>query len=692
MLSVNGVDYYNRAVYTQNPKENSVNFGRIKGYALQDKPENIDKTNNGKFDFSEAGKNFLKGIISPITAAIKHPIATIGLVAGTIAACSFVPILGPALAVGFGAYSLLQIGKGCYDVAKNCANGDYDAAEKSFTTVGEGTVGTALSALGIRQSARIAKEAKLMSELNATTLTSAQRDTIAQTVKETKFIGNLKETLKLFTTKDGLKAIRCQFKSDMLKARFEDVKNLFDKSKWTREKEVEIGRKTKNLKERIKEFKESPEGKRRAALTEEQVKAELEALYDDAFERLGVPKEQRPQLNIKTKEASHGGYYSTNGHKIEFNPEAYKSGVMEIENVIMHEATHCKEALLRAGIPQDRVDVIVVDELIGRIRNGEAEEIIKGANLFGADMAKPPKMNNAMKEDFIQFAKDNLYNKDKDIRKIISNYDNQLSYKRHKISSFKIEEFQEAEKAAEPILNKLRTLMNKHPDFVKQYGTEQEALEALVEYSKAHNFRYNFFTNTKINRSTQSGKYADYVDVEPLTGEALTRAEQSLVDEIATIEGNGRASGFKIFGPSNKEFNQYQFSPEEVLAQKNGNNYLIEKMTAKMNEMRKAGTLTPEQEAYMTKAIEKAKLVIEYKTKGLEYYKKYTQMINNPDDKKLAAEVEAMSKELDTLKATFQPKEWERITKIVKEFAIPDHNSVLIPNVAIYQIINSLGA
>lgn len=41
----------------------------------------INKSNNGKFDVSEAGKNLVKGITSPITAMIKHPIATIGVIA-----------------------------------------------------------------------------------------------------------------------------------------------------------------------------------------------------------------------------------------------------------------------------------------------------------------------------------------------------------------------------------------------------------------------------------------------------------------------------------------------------------------------------------------------------------------------------------------------------------------------------------
>lgn len=690
MLSISGIGCGDKNIYNQSTIKNSVHFEKRRFSDVHDELVKNDKSNNGKFDLSEAGKNFFKGILSPITAAIEHPIATLGLVAGTVAASSIAPVLGPALAIGFGAYSLFQAGKGCYDAVKNYSNGNYDAAEKSFTTVGEGTIGTILSALGVKQGAKVAKEAKLMSELNTTSLSSAQKAEIAANVKGAGFYNNLKESLSLFTSKSGLNATFNQFKPKMLKTRFQEFKNFFDKSKWSKE-ETGHNPKVKSLEERIKEFVESPEGKRRAALSDKQIETEVKALYEDVFDRLGIPKEQRPKLVIESDNASIGGSYSKGGHKIKFNPKAYKSGVMEIEDVMMHEGTHCKEALLRAGIPQDRVDAIVVDELVGRIRNGEAEEIIKGGSFLGADMAKPPKMETAMKEDFIQFAKDNLYTKDNALTSALENYDTQVVFKKSRYfgNSFELEKFEKAEKTLTPILNKLKSIIRKNPDFAKQYGSEQEALEALVEYSRAHNFRYRYFTNTKINKSILAGDHADYINVEPLSGDALVRAEQSLVDDIATIEGNGRASGFKIFGPSEQEFNQYQFSPEEVLAQKNGNNYLIEKMTAKINQLKNAGTLTPEQEAYMNQVIKKAKIVIEYKTKGLEYYKKYTQMINNPNDAELVKTVEAMGKELEILKGKMSQAEWSETVEVIKKFAIPDHSSVLIPGAAIYQLLNS---
>ena len=67
-----------------------------------------DAQNDGKFTFGEAFKNFAKGLISPLTAMVKHPFATLGVVLGTAALCFAVPVLTPILTVGFGALSVFE--------------------------------------------------------------------------------------------------------------------------------------------------------------------------------------------------------------------------------------------------------------------------------------------------------------------------------------------------------------------------------------------------------------------------------------------------------------------------------------------------------------------------------------------------------------------------------------------------------
>lgn len=650
-------------------------------------PSKKDKSNNGKFDISEAGKNLAKGIISPITAMIKHPIATIGVLAGTIAATTLVPVLGPVMAIGFGAVSLYQVGKGTFDAAKNYKNGNYDDAEKSFDKIGQGLIGTVMTALGMKQSAKIANEAKAMSQLKTNSLTHTQRSEIAARVDKNGFFSAVKDNIALVTTKKGLKSVANQFKPSAIKTRFTELVECFKGNRMIEEeKEVTTQRKVQK-----EDFKKTPEGIRRAALTDEQVEQEVNALYNEAFDKLGIPKEQRPNLKIEKGTEKQGGSYCQTKHQLEFNPESYKAGTFEIEDVMMHEATHCKEALLRAGIPQDRANQIVKEQLISRIMNGESEQVLVKGNFLGADMMTPPKMSPQMKQDFIRFAETELYQNNINSDLIKYNDTLQSSLCKFSITKPTASELSDAQAKVQQLLDKLSTMIKNNPEFASQYTNQEEALAALTQYSVSHNVRYNIFSNTKINKGTSWSP--DYVKVEPLTGEKLAQAEQSLVDNITTVEGNGRISGINGLFTGEQSFNQYQFSPEEVLAQKNGNNFVIEKFTAKIAEMRANGSLTPQEEARLTKIITKAQKIIEYKTKGLDYYKQYTQMINNPNDVELAQNVKMLEQELNALKSTINPEEYETITEVIKVMTkTPDIATTIVPKAVIYNLMNLINS
>lgn len=617
-----------------------------------------DKSKNNKFDISEAAKNFFKGVISPITGLIKHPMAGIAMIGGAALACIAVPALGPLMALGFGALGVYQIGKGTASAINNYRKGEYDNAEKSFDKIGQGVIGTLMSILSIKQSTIVAKEAKILNLKNANTLSSEQKAAIIEQTNKQSFIQNLKDITSLITTKQGRASVLAQLKPSAIKAKLVNFKNFITGKKI--EKEVEVTR--KKLIDAKEKFKKSKEGLRRASLTDKQIELEVTSKYKQVFDELGIPENQRPKLKITEQGDTRGGAYRISHHEIEFNPEAYKAGVFEIDDIIMHEATHCKEALLRASIPQEQVNEIVVEELISRIMKGESEEIIIKGNLFGPDMASPPKLTEGLKKDFVEFAKNDLYQKN-DTTEALMRYYEQKTYILKKwenlIDPIKCSK---AEREAAPILDKIRLLLKKNPEFVQQYNSQEEAMQALVEYSVSHNTRYRWLINRKIPGVT----------TEPIEGEELAHAIQSLRNHISTLEGNGRISGLNGIFMDRENFNQYQFSPEEVLAQQKGNSFLIKNLTQKLNEMRQNGTLTAEDEAFMTSLIEKAKNIIEYKTKGLEYYKKYTEMINNPSDKALASTVKAMEEELKIIEAKIKPKEYETITEIIKQYARPD--------------------
>jgi hypothetical protein len=88
----------------------------------QQNPENFLSSG---FSIARASKNFLKGVVSPLTALIQHPVMAIGALALGIAACTMVPALVPVMVVGFGGLSLYQGAKGTLNAVQHYQKGDY---------------------------------------------------------------------------------------------------------------------------------------------------------------------------------------------------------------------------------------------------------------------------------------------------------------------------------------------------------------------------------------------------------------------------------------------------------------------------------------------------------------------------------------------------------------------------------------
>lgn len=325
---------------------------------------NFDKTNNGQFDADVAANNFCKGLLSPITAIIKHPIATIGVVGATALACSVAPILAPATAIVFGAMGIYEFGKSSYNIVKHSASGEYDKAEKDFEGLGQGTINTVLTALGMRQSARVTKEAQLLSETKATKLSVEQISKIKDEVKSLTLFKSFKESLKLYTTKEGRQAFMYQFKKPVIKERLQDLKNIIVKKK-------------------------------------EQTK--------ESFDQYGIPEELRPKIEIVKKDAKTGGGYYAQKHTIEINETAYREGAFDLPNTIKHEATHAKEALIRETLTFTKKEQLTKEYLLNKIQTGDNNTVAYDTTIFGNATIKPPKMSTGMKTDFAKLAQENIY-------------------------------------------------------------------------------------------------------------------------------------------------------------------------------------------------------------------------------------------------------------------------------------------
>lgn len=561
---------------------------------------NFDKTNNGQFDANVAANNFCKGLLSPITAIIKHPIATIGVVGATALACSVAPILAPATAIVFGAMGIYEFGKSSYNIVKHSASGEYDKAEKDFEGLGQGTINTVLTALGMRQSARVTKEAQLLSETKATKLSVEQISKIKDEVKSLTLFKSFKESLKLYTTKEGRQAFMYQFKKPVIKERLQDLKNIIVKKK-------EQTKESFDIKE---EFAKTPEGIKRAKMTTEEISQEVSKLAKESFDQYGIPEELRPKIEIVKKDAKTGGGYYAQKHTIEINETAYREGAFDLPNTIKHEATHAKEALIRETLTFTKKEQLTKEYLLNKIQTGDNNTVAYDTTIFGNATIKPPKMSTGMKTDFAKLAQENIY----------------------KIGSNGLDKKQ-LTKLVEP-------LIDKYPEFISQYQSKEEALDMLTKYAQSHQLRYKVGTTTAINLPADKVAKLGYIDE--------STAINSFKGILECLDGNmsyKTVSGNMGLGG---DFTQYEFGAEEVLAQLSGNKFEISHLEQELATLRKRPNFDAKQEAYLLSQIESAQKTIKYKSMGQKYYKLFMDYKHNPSPE-LAKEINTLAVELNKL-------------------------------------------
>lgn len=562
--------------------------------------KNFDKTNNGQFDADVAANNFCKGLLSPITAIIKHPIATIGVVGATALACSVAPILAPATAIVFGAMGIYEFGKSSYNIVKHSASGEYDKAEKDFEGLGQGTINTVLTALGMRQSARVTKEAQLLSETKATKLSVEQISKIKDEVKSLTLFKSFKESLKLYTTKEGRQAFMYQFKKPVIKERLQDLKNIIVKKK-------EQTKESFDIKE---EFAKTPEGIKRAKMTTEEISQEVSKLAKESFDQYGIPEELRPKIEIVKKDAKTGGGYYAQKHTIEINETAYREGAFDLPNTIKHEATHAKEALIRETLTFTKKEQLTKEYLLNKIQTGDNNTVAYDTTIFGNATIKPPKMSTGMKTDFAKLAQENIY----------------------KIGSNGLDKKQ-LTKLVEP-------LIDKYPEFISQYQSKEEALDMLTKYAQSHQLRYKIGTSTAINLPADKVAKLGYIDE--------STAINSFKGILECLDGNmsyKTVSGNMGLGG---DFTQYEFGAEEVLAQLSGNKFEISHLEQELATLRKRPNFDAKQEAYLISQIESAQKTIKYKSMGQKYYKLFMDYKHNPSPE-LAKEINTLAVELNKL-------------------------------------------
>ena len=90
------------------------------------------QNNNRAFSSGNALKNFLKGIISPITMIIKNPLAALPMIVVGGALAFFCPATIPFMLIAGIGFSGFELGKGVINFSSSYSKGNVKGMEDSF--------------------------------------------------------------------------------------------------------------------------------------------------------------------------------------------------------------------------------------------------------------------------------------------------------------------------------------------------------------------------------------------------------------------------------------------------------------------------------------------------------------------------------------------------------------------------------
>lgn len=194
----------------------------------------VDAHHDGRFSFWTAAKEFGKGLIRPIVNMARHPLLTLGALAAGAVLATAAPVTIPLMILGGALYGGYQTVRGIDKTLVSLKEGDYDAAEKAFGDIGEGTFALATSAWGLKAGGSIAAEAKATTSALKTATTAEERLQAIQkgldaalAVRKGTFWNAFKESGSLLTSAEGRAATWSQLKPQPLLSNSKAVVNDF---------------------------------------------------------------------------------------------------------------------------------------------------------------------------------------------------------------------------------------------------------------------------------------------------------------------------------------------------------------------------------------------------------------------------------------------------------------------------------
>ena len=317
---------------------------------------------------------------------------------------------------------------------------------------------------------------------------------------------------------------------------------------------------------------------------------------------------------IQTGNGKDKGYYSSVDNTVTYYTDGYRKGRETIEETILHELYHAREAIVRSALPQEDRDDIVKDELITRLTQKETRNVFKqfpdDDNMASAMMTVPI-FDDTTRVQLTNFAQNNLFTEDWSLHEKMQRYSELLEQK-HPDE----EELQKAKADLGGLAEQIEEISSKskvykeNPSLLEAvFGlSKKEKNKLLFNYMMSVEFRYQYFREKEIDSVPTTEKAKEYREI----------AKKSINDHIGSTQAT---YAMNIARQSNKRtgdelYWEYYTSREEV-----GARIESEKREVKLLKTKLANSVgnTPRAELKNIKKLLKEKQT-KYK-EDLTYYK-----------------------------------------------------------------------
>ena len=317
---------------------------------------------------------------------------------------------------------------------------------------------------------------------------------------------------------------------------------------------------------------------------------------------------------IQTGNGKDKGFYSSVDNTITYYTDGYRKGRETIEETILHELYHAREAIVRSALPQEDRDDIVKDELITRLTQKESRNVFKqfpSDDNMASAMMTVPIFDDSTRVKLTSFAQNNLFTNDWSLHEKMQRYSELLEQDKPDE-----EELAKAKADLGGLAEQIEEISQKSKVYKENPTLLQAALglnkkeknKLLFNYMMSIEFRYQYFREKEIDSVPTTEKAKEYRDI----------AKKSMNDHIGSTQAT---YAMNIARQTNKRtgdelYWEYYTSREEV-----GARLESEKREVKLLKTKLANSVgnTPKEELKNIKRLLKEKET-KYK-EDLKYYK-----------------------------------------------------------------------